>query len=65
MFDNIFNTIIDMKVKKKRDNINTRIDLALYCDLWNLKLLNDWLRVAKPKSQSHIHLRQGCIVSCL
>jgi len=41
MFDNIFNTVVD--------NMNVRMDLALYYDYWNLELLNNELRVIKLK----------------
>jgi len=47
VFDNIFNTIMNMK-RKIKDNMKVRINLALYCDHKNIKLIHDWLCVANP-----------------
>lgn len=40
VFDNIFNTIMNMK-RKIKDNMKVRINLALYCDHKNIKLIHD------------------------
>jgi hypothetical protein len=47
--DNIFNTVMDMK-EKTNDKIKVKIDLALYCDYENMKLINDRFHVTKPKA---------------
>jgi hypothetical protein len=44
MFENIFNTVMDVKGKTK-DNIKARLDIALYC-----KLVYDESRVAEPRA---------------
>jgi len=49
MFENIFNTVIDVKGKTK-DNIKARLDIALYSNRKNMKLVYDESRVAKPKA---------------
>jgi hypothetical protein len=49
VFDNIFNTVMDMKEKTK-EKIKVTIDLALYCDYGNMKLINDRFCVTKPKA---------------
>ena len=49
VFENIFNTVIDVKGKSK-DNIKARLDIALYCNRKNIELVYDELRVAKPKA---------------
>jgi hypothetical protein len=38
---------MNMKGKIK-DKMKVRINLALYCDHKNIKLINDWLCVANP-----------------
>jgi hypothetical protein len=47
--DNIFNTVMDMK-EKTNDKIKVKIDLALYCDYRNMKLINGRFHVTKPKA---------------
>ena len=39
-FENIFNTVMDVKGKIK-DNIKARLDIALYCDCKNMELVFD------------------------
>jgi hypothetical protein len=40
VFENIFNTIIDIKGKTK-DNIKARMNIALFYDHQNIELFND------------------------
>jgi hypothetical protein len=47
MFENIFNTIMDVK-KMTKDNIKARKDI-LFCHHINIKLVYDRSQVAKPK----------------
>ena len=49
MFENIFNTVMDVKGKTK-DNIKARLDIALYCNRKNMKLVCDGSRVAKSRA---------------
>jgi hypothetical protein len=49
VFDNIFNTIMDVKGKTK-DNIKARLDIALFCNRKNMELVFDGSRVAKPRA---------------
>jgi len=49
MFENIFNTVMDVKGKTK-DNIKARLDIALYCNRKNMELVYDESRVTKPKA---------------
>jgi hypothetical protein len=49
MFENIFNTVMDMKWKTKQ-NIKARLDLPLYCYYENMELINDGLCVVKSKA---------------
>jgi hypothetical protein len=48
MFENIFNTVMDMKGKKK-DNIKAKRNIALFCHHKNLELTYVGSQVAKPK----------------
>jgi len=48
MFENIFNTVMDVKGKTK-DNIKARLDITLYCNRKNMELVYDESRVAKPR----------------
>ena len=48
MFDNISNTVMNVKGKRK-DNMKVRMNLALYYDGWKMKLFDNRLYVAKPK----------------
>jgi len=47
MFENIFNTVMDMK-GKKRDNMEARMDIPLFCHHKNIELVYDESYVAKP-----------------
>jgi hypothetical protein len=49
MFENIFNTVMDVKGKTK-DNIKARLDIALYCNHKNMELVYDESRVAKLRA---------------
>jgi len=49
MFENIFNTVMDVKGKTK-DNIKARLDVALFCNRQNIELVRDESRVAKPRA---------------
>jgi hypothetical protein len=49
VFENIFNIIMDVKGKTK-DNIKARLDIALFCNHKNMKLVCDESRVAKPRA---------------
>ena len=59
VFENIFNTIIDVKGKKK-DNINARLDIDLFCNRKNMELVFDGSRIAKPRAsfmiEKHVQL---------
>jgi len=49
VFENIFNTVIDVKGKTK-DNIKARLDVALFCNRKNMALVCDVSRVTKPRA---------------
>jgi hypothetical protein len=49
VFKNIFNTVMDVKGKTK-DNIKAKLDIALFCNRQNMKLVCDESRVAKPRA---------------
>jgi hypothetical protein len=49
VFENIFNTVMDVKGKTK-DNIKARLDIALLCNRKNMELVCDGSRVAKPRT---------------
>jgi hypothetical protein len=49
MFENIFNTVMDVKGKTK-DNIKARLDVALFCNRKNMELVCDGSRVVKPRA---------------
>jgi hypothetical protein len=49
VFENIFNTVMDVKGKTK-DNIKARLDVALFGNRKNIKLVCDGSRVAKPRA---------------
>jgi hypothetical protein len=49
VFENIFNTVMDMKGKTKA-NIKARLDVALFCNRQNMELVCDKSRVAKPRA---------------
>jgi len=49
MFENIFNTVMDVTGKTK-DTIKARLDVALFCNRQNIELVSDESRVAKPKA---------------
>jgi hypothetical protein len=49
VFENIFNTVLDVK-KKPKDDIKARMDIAFFlCDRQNMELLNNEIPIAKPK----------------
>jgi hypothetical protein len=49
IFENVFNMIIEVKGKTK-DTIKVRMNVTLFCDFKNMELLNDEVRVVKPKT---------------
>jgi hypothetical protein len=49
MFENIFNTVMDVK-RKTKDNIKDILDITLYCNRKNMELVYDESRVAKPRA---------------
>jgi hypothetical protein len=49
VFENIFNTVMDVK-RKTKDNIKARLDIALFCNRKNMELVCDGSRVAKPRA---------------
>jgi len=49
MFENIFNTVMDVNGKKK-DNIKARLDVALFYNRKNMELVCDGSRVAKARA---------------
>jgi hypothetical protein len=49
VFENIFNTIMNVKGKTK-DNITARLDVSLFCNRKNLELVYDESRVTKPRA---------------
>jgi hypothetical protein len=49
VFENIFNTVIDVMGKTK-DNIKARLDIALFYNRKNMELVCDGSRVAKPRA---------------
>ena len=49
VFENIFNTVIDVKEKTK-DNIKARLDVALFCKFKNMELICDRSWVVKPRA---------------
>jgi len=49
VFENIFNTVMDVKGKIK-DNIKARLDVALFYNRKNMELVCDGSQVAKPKA---------------
>ena len=49
MFENIFNTVMDVKGKTK-DNIKNRLDLALFYNRKNMELVCDESQATKPRA---------------
>jgi hypothetical protein len=49
VFENIFNTVMDVKGKKK-NNIKARLDIALFCNRKNMEFVCDGSQVAKPRA---------------
>jgi hypothetical protein len=49
VIENIFNTVMDVKGKKK-DNIKARLDTALFYNSKNMELIFDGSQVAKPRA---------------
>jgi hypothetical protein len=50
VFENIFNTVMDVKGKTK-DNIKARLDIALFCNHQKMELVRDGSWVAKPRAR--------------
>jgi hypothetical protein len=50
MFENIFNTVIDMKGKTK-ENMNARMNIPLFCHRKNMKLIYNGSWVTKFKAR--------------
>jgi hypothetical protein len=61
IFENIFNTIMNMK-GKANDNMKAIMDIPLFCYRKNMKLIYDGSQVAMSKL-SPLHLRQECIIT--
>jgi len=51
MFENIFNTVMDVKGKTK-DNIKARLDVAFFCNRKNMELVCDGSRVQNQEQVS-------------
>jgi hypothetical protein len=49
VFENIFNTVIDVKGKTK-DNIKARKDITLFCHRKDIELIYVGSQVVKPKA---------------
>src|SRR5262249_27319152 len=49
VFENLFNTVMDIKGKTK-DHVKARVDLKLYCRRPELELVKENERVLKPKA---------------
>jgi hypothetical protein len=49
VFENIFNTVMDVKGKTK-DNIKARLDVVRFYNRKNMELVCDGSRVAKPRA---------------
>ena len=62
VFQNIFNTVMDVKGKTK-DNIKARLDIALFCNRKNMKLVLGWVTGRKTKSK--LHIREKCTTTSL
>jgi hypothetical protein len=54
MFENIFNTIMDVKWKIK-NNIKTRMNISFFFQCKNIELVYDGLRVAKSIANFVLH----------
>jgi len=57
VFENIFNTIMDVKGKTK-DNIKARLDTTLFCNRKNMELVFDGL-------QAKLRVREKCTTTSL
>ena len=51
VFENIFNTVMDVK-RKTKDNIKARLDVALFCNRKNMKLVCDESRSQNQEQAS-------------
>jgi hypothetical protein len=49
MFENIFNTMMDVKGKTK-DNIKAKMNIPSFCHQKNMELVYDWPQVVKLKA---------------
>jgi hypothetical protein len=61
MFDNIFNTVMDVNGKTK-NNIKARLDLALFCNRKNMELVFDESRVTKPRASFMLEKNEQLLV---
>ncbi|KAG8369231.1 hypothetical protein BUALT_Bualt15G0130100 [Buddleja alternifolia] len=61
MFDNVFNTVMDVKSKSK-DNLNARLDLQSICKRWDLELKEVNEKYLKPKASYTLSKDQRQIV---
>ncbi|KAG8378476.1 hypothetical protein BUALT_Bualt08G0141100 [Buddleja alternifolia] len=61
MFDNVFNTVMDVKGKSK-DNLNARLDLQSICKRWDLELKEVNEKYLKPKASYTLSKDQRQIV---
>ena len=62
MFENIFNTIMDTKVKTK-DNIKARMDITLFYERKNMELFND--KYISQSSKPLMPSMKKIIIYCL
>ncbi|KAG8368722.1 hypothetical protein BUALT_Bualt15G0075500 [Buddleja alternifolia] len=61
MFDNVFNTVMDVKGKSK-DNLNARLDLQSICNRWDLEIKEVNEKYLKPKASYTLSKDQRQIV---
>jgi len=62
VFENIFNTVMDVKGKTK-DNNKARLDIALSCTRKNIELIFLW--VTSRKTKSKLCVREKCTTTSL
>jgi len=63
IFENVFNMIIEVK-RKTKDTIKAKMNVTLFCDFKNMELLNDEVRVVKPKTTFSLDKKKS-IISCM
>ena len=61
VFENIFNTVMDVKGKTK-DNIKARLDLTLFCNRKNMEFVFDGSRIAKPRASFVLEKNEQLLV---